>query len=80
LNEPVPLLNILNITPYEELILFKSSKDADNDDVICSAPKILYGESALYPLLELLANKVGKSDVPFSTIALINLKSDDISR
>ena len=34
---------------------------------------MLYGESALYPLFELFANKVGKFDVPFSTIALIKL-------
>jgi hypothetical protein len=78
--EPVPFENILKIAPNDLLISFSVSNDADaNDDVICSAPKILYGDSNPYPLLELLANRVGKFDVPFSTIVETNLKSDATS-
>ena len=74
--EPVPFAKILNIVPNDWLMCVKSFNDAESiDDVIWAAPKILYGESNPYPLLELFANKVGKSLVPVSTIALTKLKS-----
>ncbi len=57
--EPVPSAKIPNIVPNDELICDKSSKDADCEDVICVAPKILYGDSKLNPFVELLAKSVG---------------------
>ena len=75
LNEPVPSAKIPKIVPNEELIWDISSSDADRDEVVWIAPKILYGELNPYPLVELLANKVGKLELPLSTILLTKVKS-----
>ena len=69
-------MNISKIAPYDELIKSKSVEDALIDDVIWVAPKILYGELILYPLVELFAIKLGKSEVPLSTICDTNSKSE----
>ena len=59
LYEPVPSAKIPKIVPNDELICATSASDAAIDDVVCGAPKMLYGESNPYPLVELLANRVG---------------------
>ena len=58
-NEPVPSSNTLSKSLYEPLICSKSFSDAIKEEVNCSPPEMLNGESIEYPFIPLLAIKDG---------------------